>query len=88
MITSLLRITDLAPIMTFYRVLGEKHAKKINIIRIAHVFNIYLLMAHFVACMWIEMARIEDDETKSWIRRAPVPRPDGTRTEESMNLSD
>lgn len=87
-ITSLLRISDIAPIMVFYRFIAERFARKINIIRISQVLNLYLLLAHFVACMWIEMARIEDDETKSWIRRAPVPRDSGTRDDDSMEFTD
>ena len=34
------------------------------------------------------MAKIEDDETKSWIRRAPVPRSSGTRSDDSIHFSD
>ena len=34
------------------------------------------------------MAKLEDDREKSWIRRIPVPRPAGTRTADSEDISD
>jgi hypothetical protein len=47
----------------------------------------YLLLAHFIACMWIEMSKLEDDDTKSWKMRIPVPQ-NPTRTDDSIDLSD
>ena len=46
------------------------------------------MIAHLVACMWIEVTKIEGDDQKSWLRRAPVPQPTGTRTDDSIDLSD
>jgi hypothetical protein len=84
---SLIRISDLMPIQELYMYITKKYTNKVNVIRILHVLNIYLVLAHFIACMWIEVAKIEDDDERSWIRRAPVPRPSGTREDSAMEIS-
>ena len=38
---------------------------------------IYLLFNHFVACMWIEVGKVEPDTSRNWMRRIPVPQGDG-----------
>jgi hypothetical protein len=57
-------------------------------LRIIKTMFLYLILAHFIACMWIEVSKIEDNREKSWLRRAPVVLPTGTRNEDSIDLSD
>jgi hypothetical protein len=38
--------------------------------------------------MWIEVSKIEGDQTKSWLRRVPVPRNTGTRQPGDISLSE
>jgi hypothetical protein len=59
----------------------------INLIRIFQVLFFYLVIAHLIACMWVEVSHIEDNEYKSWLRRLPVPRPTGTRQPGDISLS-
>jgi hypothetical protein len=71
-----------------------RHVKKTkvnwrNLVRIVEALTYYLLLAHFIACMWIELTRIEGDDRleKSWLRRAPSPRKMGTRGPDDIDLS-
>lgn len=83
-IFSLIRISDIRPIETFFYDI-KTHATYENFIRIVKTFLYYLLINHLTACIWIEMSKIEDEET-GWLRRIPVPR-NPTRDEDSITLS-
>jgi hypothetical protein len=60
------------PLIKVFRTLSNKKLTWNDVLRIMQVLFIYLLLAHFIACMWIEIAKVEDDEKRSWLRRIPV----------------
>lgn len=86
-ILSLLRLLDWTPISRIGSRLLQRYIRFLNLLRILTVILLYIIISHIIACLWIEMAKLEDDSEKSWIRRIPVPRPQGTRAADSMSVS-
>jgi hypothetical protein len=72
-IVSLLRLNLPKPLVQLFRYLSNKKMTWNDALRILQVLFIYLLLAHSIACMWIEISKVEDDKQKSWMRRIPVP---------------
>jgi hypothetical protein len=87
-VLSLIRIINPRPFLIIFRRMVKKYLNFQNWLRIFEVVFLYLILAHFIACMWIEVAKINDhSDHESWMRRTPVPQPHGTRTDESIDLS-
>jgi hypothetical protein len=58
---SLLRLNVPGPLLKIFNYLSNKKMTWNDVLRIMQVLFIYLLLCHFIACMWIEMSKIEDD---------------------------
>jgi len=61
-ILSLIRIIHPLPFTRFFSYLTKEYLSLQNLLRIQEVLFYYLILAHFMACMWIEMSKIEDDD--------------------------
>ena len=70
----LLRISKLSPL---YRSMQYLKSKAVNIFRIVEVVLVYYICCHIVNCIWIMVGKWAADLNNSWIRRIPVPLPDG-----------
>lgn len=86
-IFSLLRLVDCRPLFVFFKYLKKRRMSWLNMIRIVEAVFIYYSIAHLCACMFVETAKIEDDDDLSWFRRLPVLQVSGVRTASSDSIS-
>jgi hypothetical protein len=85
-ILCLIRLTELRPLVYIFAHATNRKLPYVHLIRIVKTVLYYLLLSHFIACMWIEMAKVEDNSHNSWLRKVPVPQ-SPARDDTSITLS-
>jgi len=65
-----IRITNLKPLVDLLANIKRKNDALATLIQ---MITVYIILAHFLACIWILIGRLEPDFNNSWFIMIPIP---------------
>ncbi|KAL4465802.1 hypothetical protein ABPG73_014251 [Tetrahymena malaccensis] len=71
-----LKLIRVVPFFRIFNILSKLKKKNIYLYKVIETLILYILLCHFLGCIFILLGKIESDFNSSWMIKVPAPQPD------------